>query len=162
MRKAFPLLVVGTTGALAADRLGIPAGLFIGAMLAVATLKLLYPTVGEAPTALKVIGGALLGTAVGSTFNRALLAQMGSLLLPTVGATLAVTATGLALGWVLGRLTDLDMATALFCLTPGGVAEMVAAAQDTAADITVVAVLQLVRLTSVLLLAPVIIAWLFN
>ena len=42
------------------------------------------------------------------------------------------------------------------------VAEMVAAAQGTAADITAVATLQLVRLASVLLLAPAIIAWLFG
>ena len=59
-------------------------------------------------------------------------------------------------------LTGLDLATALFSLTPGGVAEMVAAAQDTAADITAVAMLQLLRLAGVLLLAPAIIDWLFG
>jgi len=162
MQKTLQLLAAGTAGAVLLHWLGVPAGLYIGAMLSVATLKLLRPRLGEAPAALKLIGGALLGTAVGSTFNRPLLARMGSLLLPTLGATLAIILVSTGLGWLLSRLTGLDLATALFSLTPGGVAEMVATAQDTTADITAVATLQLLRLASVLLLAPAIIDWLFS
>lgn len=162
MQRTLQLLTVGTAGAVIADWLGIPAGLYIGPLLSVAALKLLHPRLGKAPTAFKLVGSTLLGTAVGSTFNRPLLERMGSLLLPTIGATLAIIAISIVLGWVLSRLTGLDLGTALFSLTPGGVAEMVAAAQDTKADITAVTTLQLVRLSSVLLLAPAIIAWLFS
>ncbi len=162
MPQALQLLAAGTAGAVLLHWLGVPAGLYIGAMLSVAALKLLRPRIGNPPSAFKYIGGALLGTAVGSTFNRPLLARMGSLLLPTIGATLAIILIGMVLGRVLSRLTGLDLATALFSLTPGGVAEMVATAQDTAADITAVATLQLLRLASVLLLAPPIIDRLFG
>jgi membrane AbrB-like protein len=162
MKEASLLLMFGLAGAVAASWLGIPAGQFVGSMLAVAVFKLLTAHVGKAPPVYSDIGSILLGTAVGSTFNRPLLRQMGSLLLPTIIATLVLIVIGLVLGWLLSRLSGLDVASALFSLTPGGVAEMVAAARECGVDMAVVATLQLLRLVSVVMLAPAIITWLFS
>jgi membrane AbrB-like protein len=69
---------------------------------------------------------------------------------------------GLVLAWLLSRLTGLDIATALFSLTPGGMPEMLAVAQESGADLGVVATLQFLRYNSVVILVPLIIDWLFS
>ena len=162
MKQPLQLLAIGLAGALAADWLGIPAGLLIGAMLAVAIATLARFDLGKVPLLYDEGGKILLGTAIGATFNRRVLLQLGALLPSAIAATLAMIAIGLALGWLLAKITHLDIATGLFSLTPGGIAEMVAVAQEIGAGATVVATLQFVRLSSVVLLAPAIIGWFFS
>lgn len=162
MTQSLQLLALGLAGALAADWLGIPAGLLIGAMLAVACAKLAGINLGKVPLLYDEGGKILLGTAIGATFNRRVLLQLGALLPSAIVATLAMIAIGLFLGWLLAQITHLDIATGLFSLTPGGIAEMVAVAQEIGASATVVATLQFVRLSSVVILAPAIIGWFFS
>jgi membrane AbrB-like protein len=162
VRQASVLLAIGLSGALAGALLGIPAGLFVGAMVAVAAAKLAVPRLPRPPQIFGDAGKLLIGTAIGATFNRQLLDQLGRLLLPTIAATLALIAAGLVLGWLLSRLTGLDLATALFCLTPGGIAEMVAAAEELDVDTPVIASIQFLRLTSVLVFVPIVVDWLFS
>jgi len=162
MKDAIQLLVIGLAGAVVASLLDIPAALMIGPMLVVSISKLAGLDLGKAPRAYSEIGKVLLGTFIGATFNRQALDQLGHLLPPAVAAMLAMIGTGLALAWMLSRLTHLNVATALFSLTPGGMAEMVAVAQESSADLGVVATLQFLRYNSVVILAPVIIDWLFS
>nr|MBC7244812.1 AbrB family transcriptional regulator [Chloroflexota bacterium] len=162
MKNAFYFLAIGLAGALAADWLGIPAGLLIGAMLAIAIVKLAGFDLGKVPFIYDEGGKILLGTVIGATFNRRVLLQLGTLLPSAIAATLAMIAIGLVLGWLLARTTQLDTATGLFSLTPGGIAEMVAVAQEIGAGATIVATLQFLRLSSVVILAPVIIHWFFS
>ncbi|MGQ9493765.1 MAG: AbrB family transcriptional regulator [Anaerolineae bacterium] len=162
MKHAFYFLAIGLAGALAADRLDIPAGLLIGAMVAVAIVKLAGFDLGKVPLIYDEGGKILLGTVIGATFNRRVLLQLGALLPSAIAATLAMIATGLILGWLLSELTRLDLATGLFSLTPGGIAEMIAVAQEIGAHATIVATLQFLRLSSVVILAPAIIHWLFS
>jgi membrane AbrB-like protein len=155
-------LAVGLCGAVLASFLRIPAGLMIGPMLAMMFLKWVAPDTGKAPLAFGEIGKILLGTYVGATFNRALLAELGELLVPVIVSTLILIAASLLLAWLLARYTDLDMATALFSLTPGGMQEMVAVSGDSGADVAAVTILQFVRYVSVLMLVPALAHWFFS
>ncbi len=161
MRNAVQLLAIGAVGAAVALLLRIPAAWMTGPMLSVSVAKLAGWQRDKAPTAYSEVGKVLLGTVIGATFHRSILAQLGSLLAPAMLATLAMIAAGLALAWTLARYTDVDLGTALFSLTPGGMAEMVAVAEEIEADLAVVATLQFVRYTCVVLLAPVIVDGLF-
>jgi uncharacterized membrane protein AbrB (regulator of aidB expression) len=71
---------------------------------------------------------------------------------------MALMAVALIGSRLLARWTDLDLGTALFSLTPGGMMEMVSVAEEIGADLGVVATLQFVRYSCVLVLAP----WLIN
>jgi membrane AbrB-like protein len=159
MTNAIRLLVIALTGAALASRLRISGAWMIGPMVAVTIAKLGGVNLRKAPRAYGEIGKVLLGTFIGATFNRASLAQLGHLLLPAIGSTLVMIVVGLALAWLLARLTDLDVGTALFSLTPGGMPEMVAVAEETSADLGVVATLQFLRYSSVVMLAPAILDW---
>ncbi len=159
MTNAIELLVVALTGAALALRLRIAGAWLIGSMLAITLAKLGGVNLRKAPRAYGEIGKVLLGTFIGATFNRAALAQLGHLLLPAIGSTLVMIVAGLGLAWMLARLTDLDVGTALFSLTPGGISEMVAVSEEAGADLGVVATLQFLRYSSVVMLAPAILDW---
>jgi len=126
MTDAIQLTLIGVAGAVVASLLRLPAALLIGPMLMVAMAKLVRPRMRKAPRAYTEVGKVLLGTFIGATFNRQALAQLGDLLLPALAAMLAMIALGLMFAWLLARLTHLDLGTALFSLTPGGMPEMVA------------------------------------
>ncbi len=162
VRQTALFSLVGLGGALLAHRWDIPAGLMIGPMLAVLLLKLADSNLGQAPRMFGETGKILLGTFVGATFNRAALAQLGDLLLPTVLATVFLIGSGVCLAWLLSQWTELDMATALFSLTPGGIQEMVAVCEESGADVATVTVLQFLRYLSVLVLVPAMVGWLFS
>ena len=161
MKNALKLLVIGLVGGLIAMSLHVPAGFMIGSVVAVGISVLLRPNLGKAPRSYAEIGKILIGTVIGATFDRHVLAQLGSLLLPTAAASLVLIAVALILGWVLCKLTGLDVATALFGLTPGGLPEMTAVAQEVGADSRVVVTLQFLRLSSVLVLVPLVLRLLF-
>lgn len=161
MKNAIRVLAIGLAGAVLVSLLGMPAAWMIGPMLAV-SISNIAGVGSRAPKGYSEVGKVLLGTFIGATFNRGALEQLGHLLLPAIAAMLAVIGLGMVLAWVLSRLTELDIATALFSLTPGGMAEMVAVSQESGADLGIVASLQFLRYNSVVILVPVIIDWLFS
>jgi membrane AbrB-like protein len=162
MKNALWLLGIGAAGAALLLWLKVPAAWMIGPLLTVSIVMLAKPELRKAPTAYNEVGKVLLGTVVGATFSRDTVEQLGHLLPWVVAAALALTAVALVASRLLARWTDLDLGTALFCLTPGGMAEMVAMAEEIGADLGVVATLQFVRYTCVVLLAPVLITWLVS
>lgn len=160
MSNALWLLGIGAAGAALFWWLKVPAAWMVGPLLAVSMAKLVKPGLGKAPAAYSEVGKVLLGTVIGATFSRSTLEQLGQLLPWAVAATLVLMAVALVVSRLLARWTGLDLGTALFCLTPGGMPEMVAMAEEIGADLGVVATLQFVRYTCVVLLAPWLIAWL--
>jgi membrane AbrB-like protein len=161
MKNASGLLAIGLVGGLIAVVLHIPAGFMVGATVTVGISRLVFVNLGKAPRIFEEIGKILVGTFIGATFDRHVLAQLGSLLLPTAVAMLVLIAIGLALGWVLSKLTGLNVQTALFSLTPGGLPEMTAVAQEIGADSRVVVTLQFLRLASVVILVPMLLRLVF-
>jgi membrane AbrB-like protein len=71
-----------------------------------------------------------------------------------VAVTAIIIGMGLGLGWAMARFTPLDGATALISGVPGGLPAMVAIADESEADATVVTAIHFSRLTTILLLLP--------
>ena len=92
----------------------------------------------------------LVGTAVGSRVGRTVLRDFRAVLVPGTVAVVAIVGTGLGLGAAFTRLDDLDPVTAVFGMVPGGVAEMIAAANSLGGDGAIVAAMHLVRVLVVL------------
>lgn len=159
---AVRLLALGGLGGALASALHIPGGWLTGSVVAVMLLKVLRPDTDRAPRAFGEAGKILLGTFVGATFNRELLAQLGGLLPMAIASTAAMIAVSALLAWAMSRLTSLDIGTALFSITPGGMPEMIAASEDTGADLATVATLQFLRYASVIVLVPLIVSGWFS
>ncbi len=148
------LLAVGAAGALTAEQMGLPAGVIVGALLASGLYRLLGGSPGVWAGRYGRAGRLLFGTVIGAAFGPDVLAPLRTALLPMIIVTAVIIGVGLALGWALGRYTPLDPATALISGVPGGLPAMVAIADESKADATVVAAIHFSRLTTILLVMP--------
>lgn len=151
------LLLVGAVGALIGHYTGLPAGIIVGALVATGLYRLAGGEPGPWRGRYGRIGRLLLGTVIGAAFGPDVLMPLRSALLPTAGIVIAIVAIGLALGWLLGRLTVLDPATGIISAMPGGLPAMAALAEERDADATVVATIHFTRLTTILLFVPILI-----
>jgi hypothetical protein len=80
------------------------------------------------------------------------LQQLKSLLIPAAVITGILLFTGFAIAFILNRFFGFDMMTAIFSSTPGGMTELSMVATEMDANSPVVAILQLIRLISIIVL----------
>lgn len=127
---------------------GVPAALLLGPLLVGITCGLAGFAVRPPKLGLLcsyTIVGCLVAVALGSAVGPAMLEQLPVLLMMGV-ATLLASA---GLGWVLARLGWFHGATAVWGLSPGGAAGMVALAQEQGGDARMVAIIQYLRILMV-------------
>jgi membrane AbrB-like protein len=158
--QGLALLAVGTAGAFAGWAVGIPAGIMVGALLTSGLYRL---AVGERLVGSRLgpwrgwyacLGRLLLGTVIGAAFGPDMIAPLKAALLPMAGLVAAIVGVGLFLGWMLNRLTGLDLATSIISAVPGGLPAMTAMAEDVGADATVVTAIHFSRLITILVAIP--------
>jgi membrane AbrB-like protein len=140
-------------GALLFERLKVPAGALIGAMVGVAAVNLMGLGTVTAPGWLRFAALASIGWVLGQQFDTDTLRTVRSALLPTLLVVTALMGTGLLLAWLLG-LMGFDAPTAFLAASPGGISQMAIISAEVGADPVVVATVHLVRITAVLLSAP--------
>lgn len=150
------VLAVGTLGAFVADRLGMPAGTMVGALVATGIYRLAGGRTGAWQFRYGRAGRLLLGVVIGGAFGPDVVVSLKAALFPVLALIIIIVCVGLFLGWALSRVTKLDRATALLSIMPGGLPAMVSMSDDVGADVTVVATVHFVRLTTVLLATPVV------
>jgi membrane AbrB-like protein len=138
-------LAVGAAGGVLGHVLGIPAGALLGSLAAVAGYNVLRERQAAVPRWLRSPSRILVGATIGSLATPALLHSLGASVGWAAVITTAVVAVGLALGLLLARTTGIDRRTALLASCPGGLAEMVALAEQSRADAEVVLGIQVVR-----------------
>lgn len=148
-------LAIAVSVAFLFERLGVPAGALIGAMVGVATLGLAgAPTSG--PGSLLRFGAfVVIGWELGSQVTKETLVSVRQAAMPmlvVVGGLLI--ASGL-LALVLRR-AGLDPVTAFLAASPGGLSQMAALSTEFGANAVLVSVVHLIRIITVLFAAPVI------
>lgn len=152
-RYALAVGVAGLGGWLGV-RFRLPAGALVGAML----VGLIPGLTGIGPLAWPpfVLEAAylLLGSRVGSRFDREILRRIWSLLPFVIGFILGLSLICAGLGWALAAVTDLDLLTALLATSPGGIDAATIAALDTGANVTMVVSIQMARLLLMVLVGP--------
>lgn len=154
LRRGAVLLALGAAGAWVAVRIGIPAGAIVGALLASGVYRLANGDPGPWQARFGRIGRLLFGTVIGAAFGPEVITPLKSALLPMMLLIFVIVGVGLLLGWALGRFRSIDTATALISAVPGGLPAMVAIADESDADATVVAAIHFSRLTVILIVVP--------
>ena len=156
VRRVLRLVLGGVIGALGGAvfaALHLPLPWLIGSLVAVAAARLAGAP-AEADPRLRNAFLGIIGIALGAYFSpatAALLVSQAGLLLLAAFVTLAI---GAALAPVLARRGKVDMATAWFSSIPGGVADMAMLAESHGGRPAPVALAQLLRVCSVVVLVP--------
>ena len=113
------------------------------------------------PKHLHTAAQAVTGVIIGTFLNIHALIAAGGSLLPLLAVTLATLVLSLGGGLMLARWTGLDQRTASLGMVAGGSAAIVSAAEDLGADSRMVAFMQYLRLTLVVLTMPLLIHFIF-
>lgn len=136
---------VGVAGGLLGWASGLPGGPLLGAMLGVAVYNVLTDDTPRVPTGFRFASRILIGATVGSLASAQLLGTLGMSIAWIVLLSVAVVIFALALGLLFALLTGIDRRTSLMGTCPGGIAEMVTLAEDSAAQVDLVLGMHLVR-----------------
>jgi len=149
-------IVAAVGAALLLDRLNFPAGALIGAMVAIAAIKLLGNEAPNMPAALRVGALIIIGWDLGSRFNKQLVATLTNNIAPLVLVIACFLITGWVLAWMLWKFGVMDPVTAVLATSPGGLVQMGALTSETQANAALVVGFHLLRIVAVLLSAPLI------
>ncbi|WP_460747284.1 AbrB family transcriptional regulator [Nocardiopsis oceani] len=141
------------------ELLGIPAGMLLGSAIGAALVnQAWFPRLRPAafPRTLRYIGLMLVGLVSGVLLTVDSLVSTASVAVPVIVAYLGLVVVNLLLIALLMARYNIDPATAVLAVTPGGLAEVTSLAIDKGAQMGVVMTVHAVRLfTLVLALLPI-------
>lgn len=148
------LLVAAAAGGLALDRLGLPGGLIVGAMVGSAAVTLVRGG-GEVaiPGPLLTAAYVLLGAGIDATVTRGVLVALRASLLPAVLSAVLIIVAGVAIAALLGAL-GIAPPGAVLATSPGALSAISAAAAERGTGAAEVALFHTVRVVLVLLTLP--------
>lgn len=156
MDKVFYTLLVAGLGGIIGIKLKIPAGALIGAMIFVAIYNITTGR-GEIPFNMKILAQIVVGGMIGLNFKMETVYELKNLIAPALMLVLGLTVFSICLGFIISKLTGLDLITALFSCSPGGLTDMTLIAEEYGAETPKVALLHLMRLITVITVLPIVI-----
>lgn len=152
-------VLVGIAGGLLFVWANIPAGGLFGALFAVLAYNFITDQAKGLPRPVRVITGAVMGTAVGSLVTRELVTQLGSSLIWAFVFPVFIIIVGGIAGLILARMTGMDRLTALLATIPGGISEIAFISEQLGAETETVLGVQLVRKVLVVMITAGVFLW---
>ncbi|MDL2248069.1 AbrB family transcriptional regulator [Tyzzerella sp. OttesenSCG-928-J15] len=132
---------------------GIPAGAMVFAMVFAVIINVTYKKT-YMPIQMRYFAQILSGVYLALRITHESLAQLSQSVGPVLVMILSVTTTPLIIGYIVHKLTKMDLGTSLFCCTPGGMSEMTLLADDMGLDIVKVSITHLARVIIVISIFP--------
>lgn len=156
MDKVLYTILVASIGGIIGIKLKIPAGALIGAMISVAIYNI-FTGQGVIPNSFKIFAQILVGGMIGLNFTMDTVCGLKNLILPAAMLVVGLMIFSLCLGLIISKLTGLDLITALFSCSPGGLTDMTIIADEYGAQTPKVALMHLMRLITVITVLPLVI-----
>lgn len=156
MGRILITLIVAAAGGLLGVKLKIPAGAMIGAMFSVALFNILS---GKAsiPVNFRLVAQMVVGGMIGLKFTKETIYQLKELIVPAIILVVGFMIFSVALGYLIYKVTGLELMTALFSTSPGGLTDMTLIADAYGAETPKIAVMHMMRLVSVITILPIVI-----
>ncbi|HEY8605965.1 MAG TPA: AbrB family transcriptional regulator [Noviherbaspirillum sp.] len=146
-------LVTGLLAALLCEWLGTPLPWMIGPLFATAAGRLAGADLSS-PVRVREAGQWAIGTALGLYFTPLVLGVLFSFLGYIALGVLFALLLGAACGWLLHRLSGVDMTTAFFAMAVGGASEMATQGERHGAKVDRVAAAHSLRIMMVVAIIP--------
>ena len=148
------LHLAGGVGGFLAKRMRIPAGALIGSLLAAMLFNAISPVIPAYPKDLRLGIQILSGMVIGTRFTQADIKTLKTMILPVLILIVMLLAINMGFAVLMSRFTALSFMTSFFACAPGGVSDLALVAADFGATMEHVALLQLFRLISVIIIFP--------
>jgi len=147
---------LGLAGGFAGDRLKIPAGSMVGALVAVIAFRLILKSEWSPPRGYGFFLQVLLGVLVGASFKPSLLPTFYKMVVPIVLSSVILVVTGVLIALAFSRLGLLDLGTGYLGTSPGAMTVLIVLALDSNVNAMVITCFHLFRVIFVILTAPLI------
>lgn len=146
-------IIAGFMGGIIALRFKVPAGAMVGSMIAVGAFNIIT---GRAfmPQDIKVITQILAGAFIGAGISRKDVFDLRLMIKPAILMVISMILLNLLMGYMMYKVTGIDLVTCLFASAPAGIVDMSLISSDMGADTSKVAILQMVRLLVVFIILP--------
>lgn len=148
--------VVGLAGGFVGQKLRIPAGALIGALLAVIVLKLILKSEWALPKNVVFLLQVAVGVMVGATFHPSLLPTFYKIIVPVIVSCLVLVISGLLIAFIFSKMGIMDFSTGYLGTSPGAMTVLLVLALENNANATVITCFHLFRVIFVILTAPLI------
>lgn len=135
------------------SKLNIPAARVVGGIIGVIILNLTYGHsyfYEEIRIWMQIFSGAMIGSRIGKKE----ILQLKVIILPTAMLLVCMILMNVTLGGIIYKFSALDITTALFAVTPGGLSDMALLSSDLGANSSYVGILQVFRLLIIFLIFP--------
>ncbi|MBO3444337.1 AbrB family transcriptional regulator [Clostridium sp. CCUG 7971] len=131
----------------------IPAGTMIFSLIGVAGLKI-YSNKGYIYPIIKQGAQVVAGAFIGSSITIDVVYSLKSFTIPIICMIIAYTIMCGLIGFIISKWFDIDIITAMFCCTPAGASDMALIASELGINGADIALLQVTRLVSVIVIFP--------
>lgn len=146
-------LLIAVAGFVIGRRIGIPVPAMIGSMLAVGIFSA-FTGFALMPTPIKMFSQGISGAFIGMSVTRRDVRNIPLMIKPLIMLLVMLTTNTIVLGIVFHVVFGWDLMTGLLSTVAGGIADVSLIAMDMDADASTVAIMQTVRLASVLAIFP--------
>ena len=147
-------LVIAAAGGAVFSRLKIPAGFMLGAMFFVMAANMIFDKL-TVPQFLITASRILAGTLIGSKISKSSFAGLNKMMIPMIFAIVLTLVLSIVSGFLILSVSDIKRAEAFFGTAPGGISDMSLISEEFGADMSRVALLQLVRVIVCIAVIPV-------
>ncbi len=144
--------------ALARFRIGGVAWIFggiVSGVLVLTAYRILSKETAEPNKTVRKIGQLLVGLVVGFSIAHGDMSALYSKLHIFVFITLFLMFSGIGIGYIYSRISQTNLLTAMLATTPGGIGIMSSIAADYGKNASVVALVQIIRVTTIVFFIPI-------
>lgn len=146
-------IIIAILGGYLADKKKVPAAYMLGALFLVAIFNVLFNR-AFFPTYFKFITQIATGTFIGSKFRSEDIKMLKKVIIPGMTMVVLMIAFSFLLSYLMSTFLGIDSLTSFFATAPGGIMDISLIAYDFKANTSQVALLQLIRLISVIAFVP--------
>ncbi len=151
------LVALGTIAGQFGRMVKMPAGDLLAPMLLAAVINPAWLHIQTFPPELRLYSNWIIGLGVGASITLGVLRQFKPFALAGTLMTAFLIINGLALGWLLSMLTEIDLLTAILGCSPGGATALIILSAELGADAQLVAAMHVTRMIILMVLLPVLI-----
>jgi len=146
-------IIIAILGGYLADKKKVPAAYMLGALFLVAIFNILFNR-AFFPTYFKFVTQIATGTFIGSKFRSEDIKMLKKVIIPGMTMVILMIAFSFLLSYLMSTFLGIDHLTSFFATAPGGIMDISLIAYDFKANTSQVALLQLIRLISVIAFVP--------
>ena len=146
-------LIIAILGGYLASKKKVPAAYMLGALFLVAIFNIFFNR-AFLPNYFKFITQIATGTFIGSKFRSEDIKMLKKVIIPGMAMVVLMIAFSFLLSYLMSTFLGIDNLTSFFATVPGGIMDISLIAYDFKVNISQVALLQLIRLISVISFVP--------